>query len=435
MTATLIICGITFFGIILSLLKNLKITVKRVSVPLYLVFAVTGAIFALVFSGIPLSTVLNGLTNKNAVNPLKLLVIFFSLTFLSVFLDEIGFFSYIAVKAVVLAKSSQKKLFTYLYIITSVLTVFTSNDIIILTLTPFIIYFSKNAKINPIPYLISEFVSANTFSLLLLIGNPTNIYLATNYGLDFIGYFTYMFIPAIISGIFAYVVLRIIFIKQLSQEINISYKNNKITDRFLYIIGLTHLTLCIVLIALSGYIDIEMWFICLLFATSLFLFYIMHTIINKNGLGLLKNLIKRLPFELIPFIISMFIIVLAIVNCGLAEKIASILDNDLPILTYGYVSFFTSNLLNNIPMSVLFSELIKTGSVNSLQRLLATVIGSNIGAYLTPLGALAGIMWVRILKQHEINFSFSKFIGYGIIIALPVMTVALFGLYLAVILF
>ena len=46
----------------------------------------------------------------------------------------------------------------------------------------------------------------------------------------------------------------------------------------------------------------------------------------------------------------------------------------------------------------------------------STIIGSNIGAYLTPIGALAGIMWMSILKRYSVNFSFLDFVKYGLIL-------------------
>ena len=70
----------------------------------------------------------------------------------------------------------------------SVLTVFTSNDIIVLTFTPFICHFAKSARIDPLPYLVSEFVAANTWSMALIIGNPTNIYLMSGTGISFLSY-------------------------------------------------------------------------------------------------------------------------------------------------------------------------------------------------------------------------------------------------------
>ena len=118
----------------------------------------------------------------------KILVLFISMTLLSIFLDELGFFRFLASVALKRAGKNQFKLFFLLYATVSVLTVFTSNDIIILSFTPFVCYFAKNARINPLPYLAAEFVAANTWSMALIIGNPTNIYLVTAAGGDFSSY-------------------------------------------------------------------------------------------------------------------------------------------------------------------------------------------------------------------------------------------------------
>jgi arsenical pump membrane protein len=39
----------------------------------------------------------------------------------------------------------------------------------------------------------------------------------------------------------------------------------------------------------------------------------------------------------------------------------------------------------------------------SLRAVYASIIGSNIGAFLSPVGALAGVMWMSILKRHDIR--------------------------------
>ena len=70
------------------------------------------------------------------------------MTILSIYLDEFGFFRYLANIALLKARTSQRKLFVYLYVTVAVLTVFTSNDVIILSFTPFICYFAKNAKLR-----------------------------------------------------------------------------------------------------------------------------------------------------------------------------------------------------------------------------------------------------------------------------------------------
>ena len=55
----------------------------------------------------------------------------------------------------------------------------------------------------------------------------------------------------------------------------------------------------------------------------------------------------------------------------------------------------------------------------------ASIIGSNIGAFLTPIGALAGIMFSSLVNENNVRFSFLDFIKYGVIISIPVLTVAL----------
>ena len=142
-----------------------------------------GGIVLIIAGKCDIKRLASALAAENAVNPIKILVLFISMTFLSIYLDETGFFSYLAEKTLRLAKTSQVKIFVFLYLTVSFLTVFTSNDIIILTFTPFML-FSKNAKINPLPYLVAEFVAANTWSMALIIGNP-NIYLASFSGIGF----------------------------------------------------------------------------------------------------------------------------------------------------------------------------------------------------------------------------------------------------------
>lgn len=161
---------------------------------------VLGSIALLLFRLLPLPVMWEGLTSSGSINPLKILTLFISMTTLSIYLDEVGFFSYIAGISLKFAKTSQLRLFCVLFLLVSVLTVFTSNDIIILTFTPFICYFSKKAEIDPMPYLFGEFVAANTWSMMLIIGNPTNIYLATANGIGFGTYTAHMLLPTLLPA-------------------------------------------------------------------------------------------------------------------------------------------------------------------------------------------------------------------------------------------
>lgn len=433
MIFAVVISAATCLAIIHSVLFFPTVRIRRFELGSYWVFACIGAILLILTRRIELPALWAGLTADTAVNPLKILVLFLSMTALSVYLDEVGFFGYLAAAALRRSGGRQTVLFFTLYVLVSILTVFTSNDVIVLTFTPFICYFAKNARINPLPYLIAEFVAANTWSMALIIGNPTNIYLAGSAGISFVGYARVMLFPTLLAGTVSLLVLWLIFRRTLSEPMEPVPAKAILRRRAPLVIGLIHLSLCTLLLAVSSYIGLEMWLISLGFALSLFLFGAITAAVDHRRPYELLRTVLRLPRQLVPFVLSMFTIVLSLEAYGLTARIADLLVNAPPVFTYGTLSFFAANVLNNIPMSVLFSTILESGAsgYSYLAGVYASVIGSNIGAYLTPLGALAGIMWSSQLSAAGIRFSFRDFVKYGVLISIPTLSAALLGLFIA----
>ena len=80
-------------------------------------------------------------------------------------------------------------------------------------------------------------------------------------------------------------------------------------------------------------------------------------------------------------------------------------------------------------MSVLFSQIPQfTNQLQFSQAIFSTIIGSNLGAFVTPIGALAGIMFTGLVNDQDVKFSFKTFIKYGVIISIPTLVAALIGL-------
>ena len=415
-TIILIICSILYFP---------TIKIKNLTFSSYWPISIIGALLLILTNSVSLDAIINAFTANNSLNPLKILVLFISMTILSIFLDEVGFFSYIATKSAKLLNGSQTKLFIGFYILISFLTVFTSNDIIILTFTPFICYFAKNSKINPIPYLVSEFVAANTWSMALIIGNPTNIYLASAFNINFIEYLSIMIFPTIAASVVSLSILYLLFKKQLKTKIDDSCILDTVKiDKVLLFIGLFHLITTTVLIAIASYVNIEMLLITLAFCISLWIVTSSYLLIKKEKFTILTKTLKRAPYSLIPFVLSMFVIVLALNEEGITTSISNLFNEFSPIFSFGIGGAFIANFINNIPMSVLFANM----DFATNASIYASIIASNIAAYITPVGALAGIMWMSLLKTYNINFSFKKFALYGAAIGIPTLIVALLTL-------
>lgn len=352
------------------------------------------------------------------------------MSLLSVFLDETGFLAHVAALVAKRAGKSQFKVFVAFYATISLMTVFTSNDVVILTFTPFICKFAKRTKIDATPFVVSEFVAANSWSMLFLIGNPTNVYLTCASGIDFISYLSVMWLTTILCGVASFLTLYLIFRKRLKAPLDYEHSEQPIKDKTLAIVCGIVLGVCTVLVAVSSYIGLEMWLVSFVCCVTLYLFAGVYSIFNKGKGEIVLSSLKRTPWQMIPLVIGMFVVVLALVNTGATEKAAALIGGDMPILRYGVLSTLSANLVNNIPMSVLFSSIINSADATIfLKAVYSTVIGSNIGAFLTPLGALAGLMFLSIVKDNGVKMTFSSFVKYGVPIATVSLLFALVGLF------
>ena len=418
MVITIILAITAILGMLICIFKYPSLRIKGFVIDTFYLPILLAAIILLIFPIFNKEELFSVLFSNSTLNPLKILVLFICVSILSIALDEAGFFNFIATIFINKFKASQYKLFIALYILISLLTVFTSNDIVILTFTPFILYFSKKGNINPIPYLVMEFVAANSYSMLLSIGNPTNIYLASAFNLSFIDYFIQMILPTLLCGIVSITTLLLMFKKYLIKPITVFEMGKAhLTNKVLCIICAIHLFTTTVLLAISNYINMEMWIICLSFAASLMIILLIYSI-KKKSYRYIRGTLRRIPYSLIPFILSMFTIIMALDSYNVFEYInkffSSISSNTLEAITYLVSSTLACNLVNNIPMTLAYGSILD--GTNNLKLVYATIIGSNIGAILSPVGALAGIMWLRILKQNNINYSFMNFVKNGVIL-------------------
>jgi len=406
-----------------------------------------GALLApavLILSGlITLGQAAHGLRGGAGLNPLGILALFLAMVFMSIFLDITGFFEYCARLALRGAGGSGRRLFFTMYAAVSILTVFTSNDIIILTFTPFIYYFTRGAGIDPKPYLIAEFFAANTWSMMLYIGNPTNILLASAFDVKFATYFLWMLLPTAAAGAVNLALLYALFRKEIDRPLKADADLDPmaaITDRRGALLGLCLLGACITALAIAPYWRLEMWTVALVFGMALLALLAAldatvaarRRIVLQERRYLLPPTLRRMPWSVVPFLLSLFVTVEALrlygVTAAIGEALARVADGSgaVTVALFGTLSALSANVLNNIPMTVAFVPIAAcVPDGQALPAVLATAIGSNLGANLTPIGALAGIMWMSILRGCGMAISHRDFIRCGLIVTPLALAAAL----------
>jgi arsenical pump membrane protein len=239
-----------------------------------------------------------------------------------------------------------------------------------------------------------------------------------------------MILPTVMGGIVSLVVLWLLFRRRLCQPMTAGEAHEHIADKPTVALGIAVLGGCIVLMVFSSYVDIAMWLIAALSCLFLYFIAVVELVCRHRGLSPVRHSLLRAPFDVAPFVIAMFVLVMGLNKVGVTAQLSSWLLGEGEVFRVGVGSFLAANLVNNIPMSVLFSSVVAPGGAVSVPALYAAVIGSNIGAFFTPLGALAGIMWMTLLRQHNVKLSFGKFILYGAVISVPTLLASLGGLWL-----
>jgi len=142
--------------------------------------------------------------------------------------------------------------------------------------------------------------------------------------------------------------------------------------------------------------------------------------------------IPNMPWQIVPFIFPMFILVQALKEHGWISKIAFLFANMsdnynfiITLIVFLGFSLLFCNIINNLPMAILFSRIMLDKNLNfsiikaKHSAIFGTILGSNYGADLTIIGALAGIMWTNILKRKQIRITYLEFLKTGVCVLIP----------------
>ena len=69
------------------------------------------------------------------------------------------------------------------------------------------------------------------------------------------------------------------------------------------------------------------------------------------------------------------------------------------------------------------------GDHGGSRPLLAALVGGDIGPRLLPIGSLAGLLWMDLLRRSGVEISIGKFFRLGTLILVPTLTLSLVMLW------
>ncbi|KAL1677183.1 hypothetical protein EV122DRAFT_214777 [Schizophyllum commune] len=215
----------------------------------------------------------NGIVGTDGLKPYNVLILFMTLAYMSITLDATGLLKAVAFWVSNKGGTSGPRLYIYFYAMLTLLTVFIGNDPVILSGTVFLLYYTQANVLEPLPWLMSEFTAANTASMVLFLGNPTNVVICEGFGVNNVAFTAYTILPFVACCVCGLVALGFQFrdpkhIPRRLQRQDYLDPRDVLHDPIGAWVGSFILGTCLVVIIVVSFFHIDVWKISLPFALA-----------------------------------------------------------------------------------------------------------------------------------------------------------------------
>lgn len=368
-------------------------------------------------------------------------------------LDAGGFFRWAALHIVRRFHRRKRWLFVGLSALAACITVFFNNDGTILIMVPIVLEATSLLGLTGkarMAFLLGVGLMADTASAPLMMSNLTNILTADFFSLSFGDYAGTMLLPGV-TAILATIAVTIGFFgRSLAEdrETVILLNGEKsadghaadgksefpepasaIQDRRLF-----KLSWAIIVFMLGGYLvagefGVPVSFVALAGAG---IQWIASAAVGK---GEFRATLRRTPWLIVVFALAMNLIVYALYLNGavdwLPRALAALTERGsfVGIVGSGGLFALLSAAVNNLPAVLVSSLAIQDGGGTDYLPY-ASVLGASVGAKLTPLGSLATLLWMQLLRKGGVALSWRAYLKYGLLFTPPILFLSLLVLWL-----
>ncbi|WP_099354170.1 arsenic transporter [Fredinandcohnia onubensis] len=368
---------------------------------------------------------------------------------MAITLESFGFFHWTASRLVSLARGSGYRLYWYIQLLCFLMTLLFNNDGSILITTPILIILLKNLRIKPrqqIPYLLSGALIATASSAPIGVSNIVNLIALKIVNMTLYTQTAMMFVPSMLGLLIMSLLMFLLVKNKIPKKLPILLSENKESivtpdfhplkvgsqppelkkkrTNFMFKIILFVLVIrCLLFVA--SYFSIPIEFVAVLGSLVLLMFRWYY--LGTNPI----DLIKKTPWHILVFAFSMYVIIYGLHNVGLTTLLVSafkpIVDEGIfqASLVMGGLVSILSNIFNNHPALMVGTIALTEMELDTLTLqtiYLANIIGSDIGALLLPIGTLASLIWMHILRQNKIKVTWKDYLKITIIV-IPITTI------------
>jgi arsenical pump membrane protein len=338
-----------------------------------------------------------------------------------------GLFDWLAARAALMANGSATRLFTLVFTVGTIVTVFLSNDATAVVLTPAVASAVNAAKANrPLPYLFICAIIANAASFVLPISNPANLVIYGSHMPSLLQWLPRYALPSLLSILATYSVLRWSQRADLRQEIS-----REIAVPALSAAGKTAAfgiaATSIVLLASSGF-GIQLGVPTFLAGLGTAIL-----VLTRSRCGV-ADIAKNISWGVLPLVAGLFVLVESLEKTGVTREVSIGLRDlagqsaTLAAWASGVALAVGCNLVNNLPAGLVAGRAVELAQVPDHVRS-AVLIGVDLGPNLSVTGSLATILWLGALRREGHSVSAWAFLKLGLLVMPPALFLAIAGAF------
>jgi len=318
-----------------------------------------------------------------------------------------GVFDVLASRLAIASRGRWAALFLLCGGLATLTTLVLNLDTTAVLLTPVLLALARTLRVPAAPLAVTTVWLANTASLLLPVSNLTNLLAADRVGLAPLTYATRMALPQLVAVAVTMALLWFTWWR----------RDQPTGGRFVPpaahvpadpVLHRTALAGCLLFIGgiLAG-VQIGL-------ASTVALALVLVGFVVRSPATLRPGLV---PVRLLLFVTGLFLVVQTLGRHGLDDVVGTMLGADggaLGALRAGGTGALLANALNNLPAYLAGESVLPAGDAT---RLLALLIGTNVGPLAAPWASLATLLWFERCRAAGVAVPVTRFVLTSILLA------------------